>query len=212
MYKLITFIMAVCLFLAWNLPVQSSSPQRLVKWSPQVHWRLATCMIAEASESEADHVAIAYAVRNWLRLRQKKHPHLRYGDILGAYCSVHKLDVHRRSPRQLWISQLSFPQQLDGTLFVEKPEDFPRKASWKRTRRVWLETLQRARDWSLGKLRDPCRGRAVHWGAPQDRDNRWYLPSDEPSEKLERVQCVGSLENWYYRYKTREELARNGIK
>lgn len=167
-------------------------------------------MVAEAAESEQDHIAVAYSLKNWWELRKRKYPTLRYADVMRAYCSVHKLSLKRLSPRQLWIRQLGFPtRDFLGNVVVDKPEAFPSNASWKRTRRVWLETLQRAQDWYDGKLKDPCRGRAVHWGAPSDPSNRWYLESDVPSEKLVRLKCSDRLENDYYRYKTRGELARN---
>jgi hypothetical protein len=65
--------------------------------------------------------------------------------------------------------------------------------------------LHRAWNWAHGKYRDPCRGRAIVWGAPQDPNDKNYLASDEPSENVTRIYCHGDLENWYYRFKTKKE-------
>ena len=208
MRKTLILCLFTLLLALWRTPIQAR--ETLVQWSPQTHWQLATCMIAEADESKVDHVAVAYAAKNWLQIRQRRHPELRYTDILRRYCSVHKLSLARLSPRQRWIRQLAFPTKgEDGNPIFVKPADFPKRASWKRKERIWMETLQRAYDWHLGKHRDPCRGKAVHWGAPQDPNSRWYLPSDVPSDKLVRLHCNDSLENWYYRYKTKEEMAQD---
>jgi hypothetical protein len=101
---------------------------------------------------------------------------------------------------------LGFPKVgEDGNPVFKRPASFPKKASWKRKKRIWMQTLQRAYNWHLGKYDDPCRGKAVHWGAPQDPNNRWYLPTDEPSDNLVRLSCSDRLENDFYRYKTLKE-------
>ena len=200
-------LLFLLLSILWCVPSWAATD---IRWTPQTKLWLAQCMEAEAGESEQDHAAIAYAAENWLALRRKKYPSLRYADVLRAYCSVHKLSIGRLSPRQLWIRQLGLPtRDILGNVVLEKPEAFPSKSSWERKRRIWLQTLQRAQDWYDGKLKDPCHGRAVHWGAPSNPDNWRYLPSDEPSEKLVRLKCSDHLLNDYYRYKTGEELARN---
>lgn len=201
----IIVVLIISGFMRCQTPAEASN--RLIPWTPRTHLILGHCMIAEADESAEDHIAIAYAARNLWKVRQRRWPNMRYEDLLLSYCSVHKLSVKSLSKRQRWIRELGFPK-LDesGIPFFEKPENFPRKASWDRKRRIWREILRRAHDWHLGKYKDPCRGRAVHWGAPQDENSRWYLPSDEPSEKLARLPCSDRLENDFYRYKTSSEL------
>lgn len=195
------FLLAVLFLVCF--PIQAK--ESLVPWSQSTHIKLSQCMIAEADESAEDHIAIAYAVKNWWQLRQKRYPTLRFTDVLNAYCSVHKLSTERLSQRQSWIRQLSFPTKKENGFAYEKPSNFPDTASWERKKRIWAETLKRAQEWNDGKHKDPCKGEAIHWGAPQDPNSKWYLPSDEPSESLERVICDAPLENWYYKYKTKWE-------
>lgn len=174
--------------------------ETVIRWNSRTQLILAQCMLAEADESKDDHIAIAYAVRNWLKLVRRRYPMTRYTDLLRRYCSVHKLGFDRLSRRQRWIRQMSFPIKGEGgEIHLNKPKTFPRTASWERKSQKWIEILQRAHEWRVGKYQDPCRGRAIMWGAPQDKDNRWYLPSDKPRGRLVRVKCVGELENWYYR-------------
>lgn len=178
-------------------------------WTSRTHLFLSQCMVAEADESKLDHIAIAYASRNWWLLLTKKYPKLRYIDVISSYCSVHKLEPQRLSKRQRWIRQLDFPQRINGNLIFHKPTDFPDNASWDRKKQKWQETLQLAYDWNLGKYKDPCNGKAVHWGAPQDPKNKNYLPEDKPSDKLMRLKCSDSLENDFYRFKTQSERERD---
>lgn len=171
-------------------------------------------MVAEADEGDTDHVAIAYTLKNWLELRQRVHPQLTYGDVIRGVCAVHSTSTP--SKRQLWIRQLDFPRPGDdGNPIFTKPVDFPKKASWERKQKKWFQILQRAWRWSRGEYRDPCQGKSVVWGAPQDPNNMWYLASDVPSERVTRVQCrkllKEDLENWYYRLKTRQELIADGV-
>jgi len=193
--------LAIVLFL---LPGKSLGKQvpLIEMWSPRTHLALAHCMMAEGPVK--DHAAIAYTARNWLRLRQRVHPYLRYEDVLRSYCSIHKPDHRARYLRPRWIRQLGFPKS-DGTF--DKPADFPKKKpNWKKIQRLWFATLQRAWNWNQGKYRDPCRGKAVIWGAPQDPNNIWYLPSDVPSDKLIRLKCSDKLDNDFYRYKIEGEV------
>lgn len=196
-------VLLVCL---WVIPLPAESKKTLLNsWSTYTHLVLAQCMIAESDEGVKDHVAIAYAMKNWLELRRRVHPHLRYVDVARSYCSVHKLSLRGLSKRQTWIRQLGFPQDVDGALVFAKPTDFPKTASWERKRKVWHQTLQRAWNWNQRKYRDPCRGKAIGWGAPQDPKSKWFLPSDVPSDNLIRISCKG-VTNWFYRFKTKEEL------
>jgi len=197
-----TLILILLMFV--TCPVKTQGKTVLIEtWTPQTHLALAHCMLAEGSKR--DHVAIAYAARNRWQLRRKMHPQIRYVDILRGYCSIHKVSHRKRHLRPRWIKQLGFPKR-DGTF--DKPEDFPRKKPrWSKIQRLWFETLQRAWNWNQGKYRDPCKGKAVFWGAPQDPNNIWYLPSDEPSDKLKRLKCSDKLDNDFYRYKTKEELS-----
>jgi hypothetical protein len=211
MLKKLGLVIAIFLSLCSLMPVHAAevphNSSLLSEWNSETHLLLAQCMIAEADESEKDHLAIAYASRNWWLFRKDKYPELRYRDILRSYCSVHKLSNKSLSARQRWIRQLLLPKKgEDGNPILSKPIDFPASASWERKSRIWIETLQRAWNWNQGKYVDPCDGEAMHWGAPQDPTNRWYLSTDEPSHRLQRLECSDYLENDYYRYKTKKEL------
>jgi len=185
----------------------------LVKqWTPYTLLQTARCMIAEADERKDDHVAVAYAAFNLWQFRKQRFPRMRYVDLINAYCSVHKLSPKKLNKRQRWIRELDFPTLTDGNrVVVTKPKDFPAKASWKRKQRIWLETLRLAEQWNRGQLEDPCNGQAVHWGAPMDPENKWYMPSDTPSEKLVRLKCSDRLQNDYYRFKTKWEVRRETL-
>lgn len=203
------YLFAAAIVVSVSTPVARSEQFLVPQWTPYTQRKTAHCMIAEADENQEDHIAIAYAAFNLWQFRKQRFPRMRYVDLLNAYCSVHKLSLARLSKRQRWIRQLDFPiLAQDGEMAVVKPKDFPRKASWKRKRRIWIETLKLANQWNRGELKDPCNGQAVHWGAPSDPKNKWYLPSDVPGKKLVRLRCSDNLLNDYYRFRTKADKLR----
>jgi hypothetical protein len=142
---------------------------------------LARAMVAEAGwESKRDHVAIAYVlVRRWRKM-QVRWPTLRFRNVMFAY--VKGLGEGRREPtaRQRWIRALS-PD-------LNQPAYWPRNVRWSHHKGLWGAVIVRVEAWLSGKLRDPCRGRAWHWGGT----------IDEPWKKLEQVDC-GETKNTFYR-------------
>lgn len=178
-------------------------------WNAETHLRLAQCFIAEADENLDDWTAIAYTLNEWLEVRRKRWPELRFVDVAKGVCSVHKLSPNKRTKRQRWIRDLGFPVAgtEPGSWSLEKPVDFPRTASWKRKQRYWLKALTHAQEWNRRQHRNPCKG-AVIWGAPRDPDDRWHLKTDDPilkGRKVVRLKCSDSLSNDYYRLMTRKE-------
>jgi hypothetical protein len=144
---------------------------------------LARAMVAEAGwESKRDHVAIAYVLARRLKQMRKRWPHLQYRDVLFAYAKGLGNGRREYSPRQRWIRSLS-PD-------LSKPDHWPRKARWERHKALWAATLTRADAWSRGRLRDPCRGRAKHWGGVN-------LVSDLPKGRMIKIDC-GETKNIFY--------------
>jgi len=121
-------------------------------------------MIAESGwEAERDHVAIAYVLARRWHQAVKRYPHLRFIDVIRRYCSgLGYMLRHEPTKRQLWVRALS----LDGF----KPRGWPANASWKKHRPLWRAALKRSDNWYRGKLRDPCRGLAWHFGGKMDLD------------------------------------------
>ena len=178
-----------------------------VHWSPEAHLRLSQCFIAESDEASDDWTAIAYTIKNWLGYRQRRWPLLRFIDVVKGVCSVHRMAAGRRSTRQRWIRRLSFPISVQPFVY-EKPRGFPRSSSWERKQRYWTKALRHAARWRNGKLSNPCRGRAISWGAPRDPNNKWHLRSDDPiirGRPVVRLRCSDRLSNDYYRLMTRRE-------
>lgn len=180
-----------------------------IHWDQRTHLRLAQCFIAEADENPSDWTAIAYTLLNWLEVRQRRYPFLRFIDVINTTCSVHKLVASARSNRQQWIRQLGFPVATGSNPVFRRPDNFPRSSSWKRKQRYWHKALLHAQRWHQGKLRNPCRN-AVIWGAPRDPNNKWHLPTDDPilkGRKVVRLACSDHLSNDYYRLMTKKERA-----
>lgn len=151
------------------------------QWTPHAHVWLARAMVAEAGwEAKSDHVAIAYVLsRRWKRAKER-WPTLRFVDVIRNYCAG--LGSFRRSltPRQRWLRALGFEVEA-------APDGWPRGASWRRHERLWRGALKRSLKWSRGELRDPCRGRAWHWGGT----------IDSPHGRMVAVDC-GETRNTFY--------------
>lgn len=141
------------------------------QWSAETHLWLSRAMVAEAGwTGERDHVAIAYVLaRRWHRVKER-FATLRFLDIVRNYCAG--LGDYRRSltPRQHWLRGLGFGP--------EEPSGWPRDVSWARHQSLWKAALTRSMKWFRGELRDPCRGRALHWGGTIDSPQGRMVPVD----------------------------------
>lgn len=150
------------------------------QWTPDTHIWLARAMVAEAGwHSNRDHVAIAHVLaRRWHRARDR-WPTLRFLDVIRNYCAG--LGDYRRSltPRQKWLRALDFE--------VARPSGWPRRVSWKKHSRYWRGALKRSQRWAAGAIKDPCRGKAWHWGGT----------IDSPYGRMVAVDC-GETRNTFY--------------
>lgn len=170
----------VCSLLICTPANAARVPLPASQWTADAHLWLSRAMVAEAGwRSDRDHVAIAYVLaRRWHRAKLR-FATLRFVDIVRNYCAG--LGDYRRSltPRQQWLRGLGF--------LPARPEAWPRKVSWERHEPLWRAALLRSQRWSLGKLKDPCRGRALHWGGT----------IDSPHGRMTPVDC-GETRNTFY--------------
>lgn len=176
-----TLIAATLILIAVST-VEASRPSPLPseQWNPATHVWLARGMVAEAGWlAEKDHIAIAFVLSRRWKTRIKKYPTIRFIDVIRAYCAGLEPALHSPTLRQRWLRSLSFD--------ISEPNSWPRKASWKKHLPLWRKALQRSHDWYHGKYRDPCRGRAWHWGG--------YI--DPPKEGMIPVEC-GETRNTFY--------------
>ncbi|MGD8860224.1 MAG: hypothetical protein PVI30_09430 [Myxococcales bacterium] len=159
------------------------------QWTSDARLWLARAMIAEAGwRAPRDHAAIAHVLaRRWRRVVER-YETIRFVDVIRNYCSG--LGGLSRSPtrRQRWVRRL-WP---DGS----RPEGWPDYASWDRHAPLWRHTLARADRFGRGELRDPCRGRAWHWGGT----------IDSPRGRMQPVNC-GDTQNTFYGLAPRELAA-----
>lgn len=150
------------------------------QFTSEAHVWLARAMIAEAGwRAKKDHVGMAYVLaRRWKRATER-WPTMRFVDVIRNYCAG--LGSFRRSltARQEWLRGLDFN--------VRKPDAWPKRASWKRHGRFWADTLERSHAWAQGELRDPCRGRAWHWGGV----------IDSPRGRMVAIDCGGTRNTFY---------------
>lgn len=161
--------------------VALARPLPVAEWSTAAHVWLARAMVAEAGWlAERDHVAIAYVLgRRWNAMR-RRYPNVKLVHMIRGYCAGLEPGRAELTPRQRWLHGLN--------LQLREPDGWPRQeASWERHQRWWQQVLKRAEDWSRGRLRDPCRGRAWHWGGDMD----------EPDSKMFEVDC-GETRNTFY--------------
>lgn len=162
-------------------PPAPAPPIPAHQWDAETEVWLARAMVAEAGwDAEHDHIAIAYVLAKRWRKAVERWPQLRFIDILRNYCAG--LGDYRRAltPRQRWLRSLN----PEGT----QPDGWPTQASWRNHLPLWQKALARARAWGEGTLRDPCKGRAWHWGGS----------IDSPRGRMVRVEC-GETRNTFYR-------------
>lgn len=150
------------------------------QWTPGAQLWLARAMVAEAGwTAELDHAAIAHVLaRRWKRLAER-WPTMRFLDVVRKYCSGLGGFHRDLTLRQRWVREL----QPIG----EEPEGWPRHASWSRHRPLWRAALARSASFAEGELRDPCRGKAVHWGGT----------IDSPRGRMVAIDC-GETQNTFY--------------
>lgn len=159
----------------------SWSPIRSDDWSSETHVWLARAMVAEAGwKSTRDHVAIAYVLARRLKAKRKRFPNVRFVHIIRGYCAGLEAGRSEWTPRQRWLHGLN--------LRSVKPDGWPeRYPPWKQYRKRWRQVLKRVDDWRRGRLGDPCRGQAWHWGCELD----------VPGERMFPVDC-GDTRNTFY--------------
>ena len=171
----------VVLLATSSAAAQHRPPIPKSQWTPSTQVWLSRAMVAEAGwHATNDHIAIAYVLaRRWRRLAER-WPALRFIDVIRNYCAG--LGSYRRelTPRQRWLRSLSWNDLV--------PENWPSGIPWQRHLRYWQSILERSDRWSKGDLKDPCRGRAWHWGGT----------IDTPRGRMVPVDC-GTTQNTFYR-------------
>ena len=125
---------------------------------------LARAFIGEAGWMQRNaHAGIAHVLaRRWHRV-VRRYEAMRFETVIKNYC--HALGFKRRgtpTPRHLWIR---------GLVGAVAPKAWPHhKSLWDRHRPRWAAAMKRSRKWFSGRIKDPCRGRAWHWGGLIDRE------------------------------------------
>lgn len=149
------------------------------QWDPVAHVWLARAYIAESGwEARRDWRAISWVLaRRWAK-GVERFPRLRFVDVVRGYCAGMGARVWTR--RQRWLRGLDFAAQ--------KPPAWPRRASWEDARGHWVAALRMAWRWADGRVGDPCRGAALHWGGPG---------LDPPRGRMFRVDCGETLNVFY---------------
>lgn len=138
------------------------------QWSESAELWLARAMVSEADWSARDHAALAWALARRWHMRRKLEPEVTFEEIVRRYCAG--LRGKPRTQRARWV------RELEGE---DKPESWnDRSGLWVNYRSAWLRVRAFARSWSRGKVIDPCRGRATHWGGPMDRPSSHYRAVD----------------------------------
>lgn len=135
---------------------------------------LARSFVAEVGwRAERDWAAMAHVHQR--RAERRRVPLERQ---VREYCSIYRV----RTQRARWV--LSLSDQM------RPPQHWPaERASWHRHRAWWQRALDAAAAFlhAPQRVRDPCRGRADHFGGPMDR----------PSPAWSRVDC-GRTRQLYY--------------
>ncbi|MDD9945041.1 MAG: hypothetical protein OXU20_28620 [Myxococcales bacterium] len=167
-------------FLLCTSASQARPPVPTSQWTPDTHLWLSRAMVAEAGwQAETDHVAIAHVLARRWRRAVERWPTLRFIDVIRNYCAG--LGDYRRTltRRQRWLRSLDFQ--------LSEPSGWPRAISWDHHVPLWQSALRRSHLWVQGLLRDPCGGRAWHWGGV----------IDSPHGRMEAVDCGETLNTFY---------------
>lgn len=179
MFRCLAVLVMIIMLATSSASAESLLPKE--QWTPNAKLWLSRAMIAEAGwESTRDHIAIAYVLARRWRTMVKRFPRMRFVDVIRFYCSGLEPGNHSPTRRQVWLKGLTFG--------VEEPDGWPSsRASWEKHLPLWRSTLTRAARWGSGVFRDPCSGRAWHWGGTMDL----------PKERMYRVDCGETLNTFY---------------
>jgi hypothetical protein len=174
------------------------------QWTPHAHLWLSRDAVAESGWlAERDHGLMAWAlVYNW-REKVKRHPTLRFVDIVRNYCAG--LGSSTPSRRQMWI------RQLPADPVAGAPEGWPVRASWRVHQKLWSRVQDRMMQWGAGRVRDISGGRVRHWGSPSTElpDIERAARAIEAGKWIE-LDGLGDTQNTYYgiiQKPTREEIS-----
>lgn len=156
-------------------------PIPVEQFDGRTHVWTARAMIAEGGwQSGNDHIAVAFVFSRRWKAMQKRWPDLRFLDVVFRYSKGLGANRREYKKRQIWIRALS-PSML-------QPAGWPAdKASWPKHKALWAKTLDRARLWSEGRLLDPCRGLAFHFGGDMD----------VPKANMIAIECNDTANTFY---------------
>lgn len=147
-----------------SLKAQSFVPEE--QWTSETKLWLARAMVSEADWSKPDHAAIAWTLfRRWEQHHARDDAWTLLAQI-KAYCAGFRA-THSRSR---WVLALEGEDKPIGW----KDEE----ASWEVYRPAWLRVRAFVEAWGEGRVRDPCRGQASHWGGTMDRPSKGSIPVD----------------------------------
>jgi hypothetical protein len=148
------------------MPFQTSSAfeQGLIlpeeQWNDETALWLARAMVSEADWSSIDHAAIAWTLKRQWEARAREGSNWTFLDQIRNYCAGLHGEV--RSDRMKWVRSLEGDAQ---------PSSWPGDVSWRVFAPAWAKVRSLAQAWVRGQVGDPCRGRAHHWGSPEDMRN-----------------------------------------
>lgn len=176
-------VVALCVLLAASSASARRSPLPEAERTPGAVLWLARAWVGEAGWLAArDHAGIGWVLARRWRRAVKRWPELRFVTVVQNYAHALGFRSGRSlTPRQHWLRGLSGAQE---------PVGWPRRASWRRHRPFWRATLERAAAWFDGRVKDPCQGRAWHWGGEIDVEGA-------REKGLVEVDC-GETENIFY--------------
>ncbi len=179
-FSRVIILLLLFISLTFASPVEAK-PIPAEQWTPRTAIWLSRAMVAEAGfEAKTDHAGIAHVLAKRWRNMIKRWPNMKFISVVFRYAKGLGDGRRQHSRRQLWVRALT-----PGGF---APEHWPRKLNWEHYRGDWRATLLRARAWAEGRVTDPCRGKADHWGGT----------IDVPWKSLVPVDC-GDTENTFYR-------------
>lgn len=161
--KFLLLIAVAVLWLSLAARAAAAPPLPPTQRTPQAELWLARTFVGEAGwRGKRAHAGIAHVLaRRWHRV-VVRFPAMRFETVIKNY--AHALGFKRMgtpTKRQLWIR---------GLLGELQPEHWPAGSRWSRHAPLWHAALERSRRWFAGRVKDPCRGRAWHWGGTIDVD------------------------------------------